>query len=250
MERQGYARLMAAMMAAISLHALLFSLLPSRQKLTMPSPSGGLEVELLAAQQHAATPSVSLTTAVVTASSPVVVKQSITPTSKLESIKLEPANKAVAPQPQPVRHSIAMLTVSSSSHEATKHRPKTEPRSQTKPVTAVSVPVQVAQRVQSISDSSDIATNAGRAETPHVPQAVQQRILTHVHYPRQARRHGWQGRAEFELNIQQQSIHAVTLLASTGFPILDRAAERGLAAVDRIPLSNGLYRMPIVFHLQ
>jgi TonB family protein len=97
---------------------------------------------------------------------------------------------------------------------------------------------------QLATDQPDISSGAT------VPQDIQKHILAQVHYPMQARRRGWQGRAEFQLNVYQQSIHAVTLLASTGHPILDRAARRGLASMRQIPLSNGLYRMPVIFRLQ
>jgi TonB family protein len=98
------------------------------------------------------------------------------------------------------------------------------------------------------ADQPDISSDASSGAT--VPQDIQKHILAQVHYPMQARRRGWQGRAEFQLNVYQQSIHAVTLLASTGHPILDRAARRGLTSMRQIPLSNGLYRMPVVFRLQ
>jgi len=246
MNRQGYARLTAALVAAVGLHALLFSLLPTRQQIPLFTSAGALEVELLAAQHHAAvSPPAPRTTAIAIPSQPAAVTKPVTPTAKPVQM-----NKPVTPQS--ARQPIAIRTASTSNHLAAKPSRvhTTQHRPQPKPVTAVSKPVHAAQRAQPTPGSSDISAAAGSLGTPHVPQAVQQRMLTHVHYPGQARRHGWQGRAEFELNVQQQSIHAVTLLASTGFPILDRAAERGLASVSRIPLSNGLYRMPVVFHLQ
>ena len=83
-----------------------------------------------------------------------------------------------------------------------------------------------------------------------VPTALQAQMLAHVRYPRVARRHGWQGRAEFELRIYQQNVDRVTLLASTGFPLLDQAARRGLVSARDLPLSNGRYRMPVVFALR
>jgi len=83
-----------------------------------------------------------------------------------------------------------------------------------------------------------------------VPNDVQAHILMHVSYPKQARRHGWQGKVELQLNVQQQTIQHITLLTSSGYPILDRAAYRGLTHIHHISLNNGLYRMPIIFHLQ
>ncbi|MDQ6952165.1 MAG: TonB family protein [Mariprofundaceae bacterium] len=100
------------------------------------------------------------------------------------------------------------------------------------------------------SIKNKIAINQHVKGTNTVPKLLQMRILMNVHYPKQARRHGWQGKVELQLDIQQKSIRKVTLKSSSGYPVLDRAAYRGLLQINHISLSNGLYRMPIVFHLQ
>jgi TonB family protein len=83
-----------------------------------------------------------------------------------------------------------------------------------------------------------------------VPMHVQRQLLARVHYPRVARRHGWQGRVELQLDIRQQSIQEISTLVSSGRPVLDRAARRGLKQVGYIALADGLYRMPVTFRLQ
>jgi len=75
-------------------------------------------------------------------------------------------------------------------------------------------------------------------------------LLANIHYPPQARRHGWQGAGEFQLDIDSQSISRVTMLMSTGHAILDRAVRRGLDNVEHVPVANGQYRLPVEFHLQ
>jgi len=97
---------------------------------------------------------------------------------------------------------------------------------------------------------------------PHLPPAmaptmvptmaadVQSMLLTNIHYPAQARRRGWQGAGEFQLDIDSQSIRKITMLMSTGHAILDRAVRRGLGDIEHVPVANGQYRLPVEFRLQ
>jgi TonB family protein len=83
-----------------------------------------------------------------------------------------------------------------------------------------------------------------------VPHHIQQVILSHIQYPRQARRRGLQGKAEFKLDINKKSIQQVTMLASTGYATLDRAAKKGLTAIDTLPLNDGSYSLAVIFQIQ
>ncbi|WP_038249103.1 TonB family protein [Ghiorsea bivora] len=83
-----------------------------------------------------------------------------------------------------------------------------------------------------------------------VPHRVQQVILSHIQYPKQARRRGLQGKAEFKLDINKQSIKQVTMLASTGYATLDRAARKGLTNLNALPLNDGSYSLAVVFRIQ
>lgn len=83
-----------------------------------------------------------------------------------------------------------------------------------------------------------------------VPHHVQQVILSHIQYPRQARRRGLQGKAEFKLDINKKSIQQVTMLASTGYATLDRAAKKGLTTIDTLPLNDGSYSLAVIFQIQ
>lgn len=88
------------------------------------------------------------------------------------------------------------------------------------------------------------------AQPGAMPAKVQQMILTRITYPRQARRKGWQGRATFDLDIRAQRLAKLDLYHSSGYDLLDRAAMRGIRAVEQLPLSDGLYRLPVEFRLQ
>jgi len=87
-------------------------------------------------------------------------------------------------------------------------------------------------------------------ETKLVPEDIQATILAHVSYPRQARRLGWEGEAEFRLDVHNRSVQQVTMLGSTGHSILDRAAHLGILSAGPLALNNGSYRLPVVFRLQ
>jgi len=83
-----------------------------------------------------------------------------------------------------------------------------------------------------------------------MPVDIQKRILTQVSYPMRARRLGWEGRAEFQVNVRNQDIQQVTMLLSTGYAMLDHAAQKGIVSIASLPLSDGSYRLPVVFRLQ
>jgi len=83
-----------------------------------------------------------------------------------------------------------------------------------------------------------------------MPANIQKKILTQVSYPIRARRRGWEGKAEFRINVQNQGVQHVTMLLSTGYDLLDHAAKKGIASIDLLPLSDGFYRFPVVFQLQ
>lgn len=75
-------------------------------------------------------------------------------------------------------------------------------------------------------------------------------ILAHVRYPRRARRLGWQGQAEFQLDVAGHAIRKLVLLASSGHALLDQAARQGIVSAEWLPLRNGRYHLPVRFRLQ
>jgi len=219
MLQQGHVRLMIAMLLAVALHALVFVVFVSQPKLKLSANSAAMQVSFLSTE---AKPGADKTKPLR------VAEQSV---SKVESQAVKP------PIPQQAVDVIATPTVQD--HVQVNQTATREKATDMGEATTTSVePAHV---------SDDVARNADMGV---VPEGVQQQLLVNLTYPKLARRHGWQGRAEFELRIYKQSVDKLTLLASTGFPVLDHAAERGLALVRDIPLSNGLYHMPVVFELR
>ncbi|MFQ5518718.1 MAG: TonB family protein [Mariprofundus sp.] len=233
---------MAAAVAAISLHALLLSLLPSyQQTLAVLAPEGSLQVELM----KQSTP------------------LSEQPTHRTTSATAEPQQDKRARQAReaivltvPVKQIPPAEQLTSKPFMA-----KPSMTKQTAPVASaaevlVKEPAKISESIPKQTTSTALNSNkAAETSTDNqgaaaVPNHLQQLVLAHVTYPKRARRRGWQGRTELEFTVQQQAVFEITMLASSGHPILDRAAKRGLATVDSIPLSNGLYRMPVEFRLQ
>ncbi|MDQ7005371.1 MAG: energy transducer TonB [Ghiorsea sp.] len=91
--------------------------------------------------------------------------------------------------------------------------------------------------------------NHQQAAASTIPQHVQQQILAKIIYPRQAKRRGLEGTAKFSLDIQQHDIKQTTLLVSTGYQILDRAARKGIVSIQSLPLPDGTHLLPITFRL-
>jgi len=97
-----------------------------------------------------------------------------------------------------------------------------------------------------VAVESEGVTTAGAS----MPFDVQQMILSHISYPRKARRKGWQGNAMFNLAVHEQKLARLDISISSGHNLLDRAAMRGIQAIDHLPLANGTYRLPVEFKLQ
>jgi len=246
-------RLIAAAVAAISLHALLLVLLPSAvDKMSMATPQGALQIELLA-QQHSAQKK---TVQHENTQQKSAVQQKNKKLSEVPKMLHTLTHKRPAPSmlaiTQPAKQHVSPLLEKDPTPKQVHQIQKIQQTELHPPVEMAIASAQEKEMLMPVAqkqlDRSERNSNNQGAST--VPQHIQNRILAEVHYPRQARRHGWQGRAEFQFDVQQQSIQTVTLLASTGYPILDRAAHRGLIAASHVALSNGLYRMPVVFRLQ
>ncbi len=242
-----FVRLVAALIAATSLHALIFTLLPGQQEPVQPNPFGSLQVELLAQQavvQELQSKSEKIIAKTATPSFKPVLDQTVLKKQTKQYVSPQKAidqpapiavvdNKAitsVAVEKEPLKEKVAEAIESVEAVEVARFEPAYEPL------------------IENASIDKDVEKTAAKMNV--MPQHIQAEIATRVHYPRQARRRGWQGEAQFLLNINEQAVQTVTMLASTGYPILDRAAQRGLSSVGNIPLSNGLYQMPVSFRLQ
>jgi TonB family protein len=81
---------------------------------------------------------------------------------------------------------------------------------------------------------------------------IRRRIQAAVRYPPLARRHGLEGvaRVAFEIGQQDRRARGVELLASSGHPALDRAAERSVTDAGELPWVYGRLEVPVRFELK
>ena len=117
-----------------------------------------------------------------------------------------------------------------------------------KPVTQAPTP-KVAVKQEFTQQKVEAKKQPQQANTL-IPSQIKHTILANIMYPRQAKRHGWEGQVDIQLEIGEQSIKTVTILQSSGHQILDNAARKGIVAMRSLPLSNGVYKLPVIFRLQ
>jgi len=230
-------RWIAASTAAIGLHALLWIAIPStkiphlhQQTIEIAWVTGQIKAPVMVKPQHQTTQAMT--------------KQATKPLTH-QRIPIQQKRKAVQVKTKHllqqkikefhVKHNKNNTVPAHIAHQSAQHATKAKQQTfhAESPIIATKTP-----------------THPTIQGTRSVPKALQTHILMKVHYPKQAKRHGWQGKVELQLQVKAKSIQTITLVASSGYPILDRAAYRGVAQINHIPLSNGLYHMPIVFRLQ
>jgi TonB family protein len=80
---------------------------------------------------------------------------------------------------------------------------------------------------------------------------IRRRIQAAVEYPPIARTRGLEGvaRVGFEIDPRERRAHGVRLVASSGHPLLDRAAERSVARAGTLPFVWGQLVVPVRFEL-
>jgi|UPI0003775DBA TonB family protein len=219
MFESGHARLLVAFIVAMGLHGLFF-VWPSPQRENPSFPS--MQVELLGQ------PRTSSAVAAKSAGSPSPI---LRPVQKNASTPQHILAKESTHEPV-LQKQIVKLSTSISVQK--KEMPKSEL------VASKSKPLSQKQRGMRDAKDADMV----------MPVDVQKKILTRVSYPMRARRRGWEGRAEFRINVRAKGIQHVTMLLSTGYDLLDHAAQKGIVSIGSLPLSDGFYRFPVVFRLQ
>jgi len=234
MQQARYGRLTAALLAAVGLHALLFVLLPTWSLPLFGQVPGGLAVELL---PDTSTPQPSSPASVVSPMPARPHSEGQTSHHPVGAHAVDKAASSVSPTSTRLLQSDMSLA-----YEPPETRRMPAERENEGGEAAESASIAVA--------NGKAESNSEAAQTASLPDAVRQRILAHVHYPRQARRFGWQGRVEFRLQVAEQGIHDIVLLASSGHTLLDSAARQGIEQIGRIPLVNGSYLLPVEFRLQ
>lgn len=104
-----------------------------------------------------------------------------------------------------------------------------------------------------VTDAKKAAAEAAADAAPAdrvLPVDVYADIMAEMHYPRMAIRRGWQGEVALRLDVRDRTIRQVTMLASSGYQLLDDAAYRGIDQIRTLPLADGYYRLPVIFRLQ
>ena len=101
-----------------------------------------------------------------------------------------------------------------------------------------------------IQDSQKEEVQSSSEEQLLLPEDVQATILASVQYPRRARRNGWQGDTELQFYIKSEQVSHISVVVSSGFELLDAAAFQALASVSTLPLSDGNYRLPVMFRIE
>ncbi|MDQ6955800.1 MAG: TonB family protein [Mariprofundaceae bacterium] len=221
MFESGHVRLLGAFIVAMAVHGLLFVGYSQHSENLFAPP---LQVEFLAQPRNA-----SLASAKEMNVHKPVVSKNISTVQPMTTKK--EMHKAVMPQ-QPVKP-LNPVTV------------------QEKVVENVTKEIKAKTEFAVLEDISDPQEQRDGEDADMVmPVHIQNKILTQVSYPMRARRRGWEGKAEFRINVQNQGVRDVTMLLSTGYDLLDRAAEKGIASMGLLPLMNGSYRFPVVFRLQ
>ncbi len=224
MNTQGHATLGAALAAALGVHALVFWIFAqdsTQHRLTKP-----LQLTLLPHQvgdAHIA--------------------------SKHELIQQQQPAKQAKPEHQMPRKTAV------TPHPEIKAKPKIEQHiqqtSQAKGMDAlISDNLQHKSGREHTRQPSPKQLSKQQATASVIPQYIQQQILARIIYPRQAKRRGLEGTVKFALDVQKHGVQHVTLLVSTGYQILDRAAYKGVASLQSLPLPDGRHLLPVTFRLR
>jgi len=236
-----HVRILTALFAAVILHALLLSWSPpSSHRITIHN--GLLHVDLLKANKPSvARPESASPATAIADTQPKLQQKSFTQAKRPKSSQTQQHTRTVVATRQFTPLSAPLKTYAAEN----KARSTAHQEAEKSDLLRHSETTQVADRLPVSHDESSAT------DLPSTLAAeAQAMLLANIHYPPQARRHGWQGAGEFQLDIDSQSISRVTMLMSTGHAILDRAVRRGLDNVEHVPVANGQYRLPVEFHLQ
>ncbi|MBL4760005.1 MAG: TonB family protein [Mariprofundaceae bacterium] len=221
MFESGHARLLGAFVVAVAVHGLLFVGYAQHAEKLFSAP---LQVEFLAQPRNASTAS----------SKPINVHKPV----ELKNVSaVQPIiSKKVVRKAEIHQQQVKPLKPMAAQKKIVEHVTK---EAKAKIELAVLEDVSPPQEQQKGEDVDMV-----------MPVNIQKKILTQVSYPVRARRRGWEGKAEFRINVRNQGVQHVTMLLSTGYDVLDHAAQKGIASMALLPLNDGSYRFPVVFHLQ
>jgi len=240
--QSGHVRLLVALMAAGGLHALLlfWPVPPVRHSLH----NGALHLDLLDRQ------------AVIVPRRRAL--QSVQPRRE-QPVKLHPHSSARASRTSMQTHHSrgrstppSMLVVRADRNPSLfTHVSRAHQRNRVTPAKDAAVRLPTPTTAQARADTiTDEPSPPVPASTGRLTAQAQSMLLASIAYPHMARRRGWQGKGEFRLLIARKNVRKVSVLASTGHRLLDQAARQGLLAARRVPLDDGMYKLPVEFRLQ
>ncbi|OIQ00843.1 MAG: hypothetical protein AUK35_01300 [Zetaproteobacteria bacterium CG2_30_46_52] len=102
---------------------------------------------------------------------------------------------------------------------------------------------EIAEAKQTVAEAADMPA------VQETPAQYSQQLLQHLRYPYLAQRKGWEGEVELRFAVRSQAVEALRVFSSSGYPALDDAAFQAVASAS-IPMTDGLYRLPVVFKLR
>ena len=79
-----------------------------------------------------------------------------------------------------------------------------------------------------------------RAVSQRISEALRRRLAQHFHYPRLARRHGWEGRVTLSLRVEGNGqLSNLRIVRTSGYQVLDRSALESVRRIKSLPEASG-----------
>lgn len=163
-----------------------------------------------------------------------------------------PSNEIKLPSQQDAGFTVQLHTIYPKTQKTTHSQP--EQKLSTKPVIKKSAQknnisknaapdTQLATQQQTIPVSS----NAVRAK---LLTQIKTKFTRHFDYPRIAQRKGWQGKVLLAFNINKQgNISDIHIKNSSGYAVLDQAAQRSLSQIKSITINKWPFNIKQAFNL-
>lgn len=110
------------------------------------------------------------------------------------------------------------------------------------------------QLKNALAEQQVVATDISESERQRLLGRLRIALSEHFHYPIQARRHGLQGEVVLELRLKRDGrIHDTRIARGSGHGVLDRAALKALAKIERLEHESeqGLtLQIPVIYRLE
>jgi len=110
------------------------------------------------------------------------------------------------------------------------------------------------QHKNALVEQQIAVTDISESERQRLLGRLRIALAEHFHYPMQARRHGWQGEVVLELHLERDGrIHDTRIARSSGHGVLDRAALKALAKIERLEHKSArgfTLQIPVIYRLE